>query len=178
MNFQENYLSNVIFEFHRYKTMGDKTFAQLTDEDILWTYSETDNSIAVIVKHMVGNMLSRWTNFLTEDGEKEWREREMEFEAPYDTKNEMLEAWEKGWSCLFDALEKLKTVDFDTKIKIRNEEHTIVEAINRQLAHYPSHVGQLAFIGKMIKGPQWESLSIPKGGSDAFNQKMFGEDKI
>ncbi|MEW2923017.1 DUF1572 family protein [Muricauda sp. ANG21] len=178
MNFQENYLSNVIFEFHRYKTMGDKTFAQLTDEDILWTHSQTDNSIAIIVKHMVGNMLSRWTNFWMEDGEKPWRNREVEFEAPYTTKNEMLDAWEKGWKCLFDALEKMKTLDFEAKIKIRKEEHTLVEAVNRQLAHYASHVGQLVFIGKMIKGAQWKSLSIPKGASETFNKKMFGEDKI
>ncbi len=178
MNFQENYLSNVIFEFHRYKTMGDNTFAQLTDEDILWTYSETDNSIAIIVKHLVGNMLSRWTHFLTEDGEKPWRDREMEFEAPFASKNEMIAAWEKGWNCLFDALKKIDASNFDTKIKIRDEEHTLTEAVNRQLAHYASHVGQLVFIGKMIKGPQWKSLSIPKGGSNAFNKKMFGKDKI
>ena len=178
MNFQENYLSSVIFEFHRYKTMGDKTFAQLSDADVLWTYAETDNSIAIIVKHMVGNMLSRWTNFLTEDGEKPWREREMEFEEPYSNKKDMMAAWEKGWNCLFDALEQMKTLDFDTKIKIRKEEHTLVEAVNRQLAHYASHVGQLAFIGKLIKGEEWKSLSIPKGGSKAFNKKMFGADKI
>ncbi len=175
MNFQENYLSSVKFEFNRYKTMGDKTFAQLTDEDILWTYSETDNSIAIIVKHLVGNMLSRWTHFLTEDGEKPWREREMEFEAPYTSKNDMIAAWEKGWSCLFDALDSIDSSNFDTKIKIRNKEHTVIEAINRQLAHYSSHVGQLVFIGKMLKGPQWKSLSIPKGGSEAFNKKMFGK---
>ncbi|MBO0323983.1 DUF1572 family protein [Muricauda sp. CAU 1633] len=175
MNFQENYLSSVIFEFHRYKTMGDKTFVQLTDEDILWIHSATDNSIAIIVKHMAGNMLSRWTNFLIEDGEKPWREREIEFEATYTSKNEMLEAWEKGWNCLFDALEEMKTLDFDTKIKIRKEEHTLVEAVNRQLAHYSSHVGQIVLLGKMIKGSQWKSLSIPKGGSDAFNKRMFGK---
>ncbi len=175
MNFQENYLSSVKFEFNRYKTMGDKTFAQLTDEDILWTYSETDNSIAIIVKHLVGNMLSRWTHFLTEDGEKPWREREMEFEAPYTSKNDMIAAWEKGWNCLFDALDSIDSSNFDTKIKIRNKEHTVIEAINRQLAHYSSHVGQLVFIGKMLKGPQWKSLSIPKGGSEAFNKKMFGK---
>ncbi|WP_067037194.1 DUF1572 family protein [Allomuricauda sp. CP2A] len=177
MNFQENYLSNIKFEFHRYKTMGDNTFAQLTDDDIQRTYSETDNSIAIIVKHMVGNMLSRWTNFLTEDGEKPWRDREMEFEAPYATKNEMIVAWEKGWNCLFDALESINPSNFDTKIKIRDEEHTVIEAVNRQLAHYASHVGQLVFIGKMLKGTRWKSLSIPKGDSDAFNQKMFGKDK-
>ncbi len=176
MTFQENYLKSVRFEFHRYKTMGEKTFAQLSDTDIHWTHKETDNSIAIIVKHMVGNMLSRWTNFLTEDGEKTWRNREMEFEEPYTNKKEMLLAWEKGWKCLFDALEEINASNFDTKIRIREEEHTIVEAINRQLAHYPSHIGQIAFIGKMIKGSNWISLSIPKGGSNAFNKKMFQKD--
>lgn len=174
MNFQENYLENVKFEFHRYKTMGDKTFAQLSENDIHWTYSEGDNSIALIVKHMVGNMLSRWTHFLTEDGEKSWRNREMEFEAPYPTKKEMLQAWEKGWQCLFTALDSINPSNFGNKITIRGQEHTIVEAINRQLAHYASHVGQIVLLGKMIRGKDWQSLSIPKGGSKAFNQKMFG----
>ncbi|RDY58327.1 DUF1572 family protein [Flagellimonas nanhaiensis] len=177
MNFIENYLSSAKFEFQRYKTMGDKTFAQLSEPEIHWKYQETDNSIAIIVKHMVGNMLSRWTNFLTEDGEKTWRNREMEFEGPYSAKTDMLVAWEKGWKCLFDALESVTPSNFESKVKIRNEEHTIIEAVNRQLAHYSSHVGQIVFLGKMVKGAEWTSLSIPKGGSEAFNQKMFGKDK-
>ncbi|NAY93200.1 DUF1572 domain-containing protein [Muricauda sp. JGD-17] len=177
MNFQQNYLSNIQFEFQRYKTLGDKTFEQLSERDICWQYQESDNSIAIIVKHLVGNMLSRWTNFLTEDGEKTWREREMEFEGPYSSKAEMLSEWEKGWQCLFDALEEVNTSNFDAKIKIRDEEHTIIEALNRQLAHYASHVGQIVFLGKMIRGKEWISLSIPKGGSEAFNKKMFGKDK-
>jgi hypothetical protein len=177
MNFQENYLKNVVFEFKRYKTMGDKTFAQLSDKEIHWKYQATDNSIAIIVKHIVGNMLSRWTNFLTEDGEKSWRNREMEFEKPYASKVEMMAAWERGWECLFKALNSIDSSNFETKIKIRNKEHTLIEAINRQLAHYPSHVGQLAFLGKMIKGSDWISLSIPKGGSSSFNKKMFGPPK-
>ncbi|WP_222983774.1 DUF1572 family protein [Flagellimonas meishanensis] len=177
MDFQENYLSNIKFEFQRYKTLGDKTFEQLAENDIHWQYQEMDNSIAIIVKHMVGNMLSRWTNFLTEDGEKPWRNREMEFEGTYATKVDMLTEWEKGWKCLFNALESIDSSNFDTKIRIRDEEHTIVEAINRQLAHYASHVGQIIFLGKMIVGKEWISLSIPKGGSEAFNKKMFGEDK-
>lgn len=174
MSFQENYIKNIQFEFNRYKVMGDKTFAQLSDEDILWKYSETDNSIAIIVKHMAGNMLSRWTNFLTEDGEKPWRNREVEFEKPYTSKAEMITAWERGWKCLFDALGNIDHSNFDSKIKIRNEEHSIIEAINRQLAHYCSHVGQIVFMGKMIKGTNWISLSIPKGDSEKFNKKMFG----
>ena len=175
MDFPKNFVASAFFEFHRYKTMGDKTFAQLSDDDILWKYSETDNSIAIIVKHMVGNMLSRWTNFLTEDGEKTWRNREMEFEEPYASKEEMVAARDKGWQCLFNALESINSKNFETKVKIRDQEHTVVEAINRQLAHYASHVGQIAFVGRMIKGEQWVSLSIPKGGSEAFNQKMFGK---
>lgn len=177
MNFQENYLSNVKFEFQRYKTMGNATFAQISDDDIHWKYVETDNSIAIIVKHMVGNMLSRWTDFLTEDGEKSWRERDLEFEKPYTTKAEMLSAWEKGWKCLFDALESIDSANIESKVIIRGEEHTIIEAINRQLAHYASHVGQIVFVAKLIKGNNWNSLSIPKGESKAFNEKMFGTDK-
>ena len=153
--------------------MGDRTFEQLSDEEIHWQYAPTDNSIAIIVKHMVGNMLSRWTNFLTEDCEKTWRNRDAEFIEAYDSKKTMIMAWEKGWNCLFEAIASIDASNFNTKIKIRNEEHTIVEAINRQLAHYSSHVGQLAYVGKMIKGPQWISLSIPKGSSGDFNKKMF-----
>ena len=174
MNFQENYLASVKFEFQRYKTMGDKTFAQIGDADIHWKYAETDNSIAIIVKHMVGNMLSRWTNFLTEDGEKSWRERDMEFEASYTSKSEMITAWEKGWKCLFDALSQIDSTNFQNRITIRGEEHSILEAVNRQLAHYANHVGQIVFIGRMVKGTDWTSLSIPKGASGAFNKMMFG----
>lgn len=177
MNFQENYLKSVLFEFNRYKTLGDKTFKQLSEDEIHWTYTSTDNSIAIIVKHMVGNMLSRWTNFLTEDGEKTWRNRESEFELPYDTKAELLVAWEKGWNCLFHALNSVNSENFSEKIVIREEAHTISEAINRQLAHYANHVGQILYIGKMIKGKEWISPSIPKGDSEAFNKKMFEQGK-
>ncbi len=122
---------------------------------------------------MVGNMLSRWTNFLTEDGEKTWRNREEEFKDPYSSKSEMIQAWEKGWQCLFNALNTIDKDNFDSKIKIRNEAHTVYEAVNRQLAHYANHVGQIVFIGRMIKGNEWVSLSIPKGGSEEFNQEKF-----
>lgn len=173
MTFQEDYIKSAIFEFHRYKTLGDKTFTQLSDGDLLWKHGEEDNSIAQIVKHLSGNMLSRWTNFLTEDGEKEWRNRELEFVDPSKTRSEMLEIWEKSWQCLFDALHTIEDSNFDTKIKIRNESHSIVQAINRQLAHYANHVGQIVLLGKMIKGKDWVSLSIPKGGSQAFNATKF-----
>ncbi len=175
MNFSENYLKSVKFEFQRYKTYGDKTFEQLSQEELFWQPSPSDNSIALIVKHLSGNMLSRWTNFLSEDGEKSWRNRDNEFESPPKTKKEVLDLWEKGWRCLFDALNTIDSSNFDTTIKIRGQEHTITEAINRQLAHYASHVGQIIFLGKMIKKQDWRSLTIPKGQSKNFNQKMFGK---
>ncbi|WP_281540703.1 DUF1572 family protein [Maribacter aestuarii] len=170
----ENYIQSVRLEFERYKTLGDKTFQQLSDEELLWKYSSTDNSIAQIVKHMAGNMLSRWTNFLTEDGEKPWRQRENEFSEPSTKKSEIITSWEQGWDCLFNALNQIDSKNFNTEIKIRNESHTIVEALNRQLAHYPNHVGQIVLLGKMIKGGEWRSLSIPKGESEAFNRMKFG----
>lgn len=175
MSYQEDYIKSALFEFQRYKTLGDKTFDQLGEEDVHWVKSEYDNSMAIIVKHMVGNMLSRWTNFLTEDGEKIWRNRETEFENPYATRAEMIQAWEKGWQCLFKALESINSNNFDSEIKIRNEAHTVFEAVNRQLAHYANHVGQIVYIGKMIKGNEWVSLSVPKGKSAEFNREKFGK---
>ncbi|MCP4975668.1 MAG: DUF1572 domain-containing protein, partial [Maribacter sp.] len=129
MDFTKNYLDSALYEFRRYKTMGDKTFAQLSEEDILWKYHAEDNSISQIVKHLAGNMLSRWTNFLTEDGEKSWRHRDSEFEDPFTTKTKMIAAWEKGWQCLFDVLASLNTKNFNSRIKIRDEDHTILEAV-------------------------------------------------
>ncbi|QCW99366.1 DUF1572 domain-containing protein [Aggregatimonas sangjinii] len=170
-----NYIKSAFFEFKRYRMLGNKTFDQLSEKDFYWTHSDSDNSIAIIVKHMVGNMRSRWTNFLTEDGEKSWRDRETEFTDPYTTKTEILHAWENGWQCVFDALNAINEDNFDSVILIRNEKHTLIEAINRQLAHYASHVGQIVLLGKMIKGNDWVSLSIPKGESEKFNKEKFGK---
>ncbi len=175
MNFASNYISNALFEFQRYKSYGDHVFKQLTEEDFFWQLSPTDNNIALIIKHLAGNMLSRWTNFLTEDGEKSWRDRDNEFTDPPSSKEELMELWEKGWNCLFNALGTINEDNFETRIRIRNQTHTIPEAINRQLAHYASHVGQLVLLGKMIKKEDWISPTIPKGQSNAFNQKMFGK---
>lgn len=174
---KEEYLKSVIKQFEYYKSVGDKTFGQLDEKDLFWQYNEGSNSIAIIVNHLWGNMLSRWTNFLTEDGEKEWRNRDQEFEEVIQSKNELLEKWEAGWNCLFEALNSINTDNFDTKIYIRNQEHSIVEAINRQLAHYAYHIGQIAFLGKMIKSGQWKSLTIPKGKSSEFNAKKFSKGK-
>ena len=173
----ESYLESIKKQFQYYKMLGDKTFAQLSEKDIRWEYSEDNNSIAIIVTHMVGNMLSRWTNFLTEDGEKEWRNRDTEFEDNIRDKAHLLEKWEQGWSILFSAIDPLHERDLETIVYIRNQGHTITEAINRQLAHYSYHVGQIVFMGKMIKGPEWTSLSIPKGNSKAYNQKKFDKEK-
>ena len=168
-----NYLNSVINRFESYKLLGDKTFEQLNDTQILWQFKNESNSISIIVKHIVGNMLSRWTNFLTEDGEKEWRHRDTEFEDAYTSKDEMILAWEKGWQCVLNAVTSLNENDLEKIIYIRNEEHTITEAINRQLAHYSYHVGQLVFLAKMIVGKDWQSLSIPKGESINYNKDKF-----
>lgn len=164
-----NYLNSVIDRFETYKVLGEKTFDQITDEDIHWQYNEASNSIAITVKHIVGNMLSRFTNFLTEDGEKSWRHRDTEFEDAYTSKAAMLNAWEKGWQCVFDAIAPLTEEMLEQTVFIRNEEHTIIEALNRQVAHYAYHIGQIVYIARMIKGDDWKSLSIPKGKSKEFN---------
>lgn len=174
---QTTYLEGVIKLFGYYKSLGDKTFIQLTDKDIQWQYNAESNSIAMVVKHIWGNMLSRWTDFLTTDGEKPWRERDAEFENDITTKTEMIEKWEAGWKCLFDALNTLNESDLDKIIFIRNEGHTALDAINRQLAHYPYHIGQIVYIAKMIKDENWNNLSIPRNKSNEFNADKFGQDR-
>lgn len=154
----EDYLNSVIKRFKTYKALGESTFSQLRDEDLFWQYNAESNSIAIIVQHMAGNMLSRWTDFLNSDGEKEWRNRDMEFETVTNTRQELLDKWNEGWDCLFNALSSIGPDDWGKEIYIRNESHTVVDAINRQLAHYPYHVGQIVFIGKMLAGEKWESL--------------------
>lgn len=173
----ESYLVSVIKQFEYYKSLGEKTFSQLTFEELQWQSSEASNSISIIAKHIVGNMLSRWTNFLTEDGEKTWRNRDAEFEYTYTSKEDLIAAWESGWFCLLNTLKSLKTEDLDRVIYIRNEGHTVTEAINRQLAHYPYHIGQIVFLGKLLKGEQWQSLSILKGNSSKYNEEKFNKEK-
>ena len=174
MKSAQNYLESVLQQFNYYKSLGEKTFAQLSDEQFFWQYNAESNSIAMIVQHLHGNMLSRWTNFLTSDGEKEWRNRDAEFELAIKDRKELLAKWNEGWQCLLDAIVALTNEDLNKIVLIRAEEHTVAEAINRQLAHYPYHVGQIVFIGKMLTDDQWKSLTIPKGRSGAFNDKMFG----
>ncbi len=174
---KDNYLSSIRKQFEYYKMLGDKTISQLSEEELFWQYNEDSNSIGIIVKHIWGNMMSRWTDFLTTDGEKEWRHREQEFNDDIRTEAELKEKWEAGWACLFGAIDSVNNDNFDTIVYIRNQGHTIVEAINRQLAHYSYHIGQIVFIGKMIRGTEWKSLSIPRGKSAEYNQKKFSKEK-
>jgi len=168
------YLESVIKRFLVYKALGDKTMEQLDEENLFWQYNDASNSIAIIVQHLWGNMLSRWTNFLTEDGEKEWRERDAEFEKVINTKEELIIKWDEGWDRLFAELKSLTDDDLNKTIYIRKEPLTVIDAINRQLAHYSYHVGQMVYIGKMQLNDRWISLSIPKGNSKEFNDKMMG----
>lgn len=164
------YLQTAIKRLRYYKELGEKTFGQLTDAELHFVPNAASNSIAVIVQHMAGNMLSRWTNFLTEDGEKFWRQRDEEFEIHDYSKQQILELWEKGWACFLDALTSLTENDLLKTIYIREEPLLVIDAINRQLAHYPYHVGQIIYIGKIIKDSGWQSLSIEKGKSDDYNK--------
>lgn len=171
------YLESVKKQFLYYKTLGEKAMEQLEPELLFVTTNEDTNSIATIVKHLSGNMLSRWTDFLTTDGEKEWRNRDQEFENDLQTKEAVLDAWDKGWSRLFTTLNELQPEQLSSIIYIRNEGHSVIEAINRQLAHYPFHVGQMVFYAKQIKKTNWDSLSIPKNNSKEYNSEKFAQEK-
>ena len=168
------YLDSTIKRLLTYKTLGEKTFAQLEEKDLYFSPDPGSNSIAIIIRHMSGNMTSRWTDFLTTDGEKEGRDREKEFglQRPPEGREVLLALWEKGWNCLIDALMALNEDDLLQTIHIRHEPLSAIDAINRQLAHYPYHVGQIVYIGKMIKSQAWNSLSIAPGRSDDFNRHM------
>lgn len=171
------YIESARKQFLYYKTLADKAIVQLEQEQLFYSANEDTNSIAVIVKHIVGNMLSRWTDFLNTDGEKEWRNRDDEFEDPYTDAEVMLQKWEEAWAVLFTALETVTPQNLNSIIYIRNEGHTVVEAINRQLAHYPYHVGQIVFYAKMLKQTPWQSLSIPKNNSAQYNSDKFSQEK-
>ena len=162
MSVESIYLQTAKRWFEYYKTLAEKTFEQLDDKDFHYAPNEESNSIAIIIQHMAGNMISRWTNFLTEDGEKKWRMRDDEFEVHESSRQQLIETWNKGWKCFFDTLDSLSEADLVKTVHIRNEPLFVVDAINRQLAHYPHHVGQILYIGKILKGKEWTSLSIPR----------------
>jgi Protein of unknown function (DUF1572) len=168
---ENNYLESAKNQFTQYKTLGEKAMAQVPEEKLYWQYNPETNSIAIIVKHLTGNMLSRFTDFLTSDGEKKWRNRDAEFENEPLTRDALYARWNQGWDCLFLALNALSAGDLSKPVLIRHEEHSVLEAINRQLTHYASHVGQIIFISKMIADSQWKSLTIPRNASAVFNAK-------
>jgi hypothetical protein len=171
------YLADALSSFRAYKKLADKAIDQTRDDELFVTLDEESNSIAVVVKHMAGNMISRWTDFLTTDGEKPDRHRDMEFVIkPGTTRDEVLAYWERGWKRVFDAIEPLTADDFDKTVNIRGQAHTIVQAINRQLTHYSYHVGQIVFLAKHFRSTEWKSLSVPKNRSAEFNQFLEQSD--
>ena len=169
----QHYLADAIKTFRDYKKLAERAFAQTSDEDFFKTIDEESNSIAVNIKHMAGNMLSRWTDFLTTDGEKPERDRDIEFVMlPGTTRDDMIAYWEKGWQCVFDAVEPLGRDDLMRTVTIRGQDHTVIQAINRQLAHYAYHTGQIVFLAKHFKSSDWQSLSVPRNRSAEFNAHL------
>lgn len=162
------FLDSIIKRFKEYKSLGEKTFEQLKDDEFHFQPNEASNSIAIIIQHLHGNMLSRWTNFLAEDGEKEWRQRDDEFEVHPFSKQQLLDKWNEGWKVCLDAMESLAENDLSNNITIRSQSLNVVDAINRQLAHYSYHVGQIAYLGRWIRETEWKSLSIPKKPSGSI----------
>lgn len=163
--------------FQYYKSLADQAMAQVDDAALTYESVKGENSIQIIVQHLYGNMLSRWTDFLTSDGEKPWRNRDAEFELQSQSRQEMLEHWEQGWQCLWNALDNITPPDLERLVYIRNQGHTVFEALHRQLAHYAYHVGQIVMLCKMYCMEPWKSLSIPKGASTAYNAQLFSEEK-
>ena len=172
---EKDYLESVIKQFEYYKLLGERAMDQLSEEQLFWQYNEESNSIYLVVKHLSGNMLSRWTDFLTSDGEKEWRDRDAEFETDTQGREQLLAKWNEGWQCFLDALRSLREGDLQKIVYIRNEGHSVMEAINRQLAHYPYHIGQIVYIAKMAADKDWKSLTIPRGNSQQFNADKFAK---
>jgi len=173
----KSYLQSVIRQFEYYENLGMRTMEQLTDSELLKEPVPGVNSVSVIVKHLHGNMLSRWTDFLNTDGEKAFRDRDGEFEQTLSNRKEIYAAWQEGWGLLLKTIENLDEADLEKVVYIRNQGHSVVEAINRQLCHYSYHIGQVVFLGKIFKGNGWESLSIPKNQSIAYNADKFSREK-
>jgi hypothetical protein len=166
----DEYLENIKTQFESYKEVADKTITQLSESDLYWKYNEESNNIACLILHISQNMLSRWTDFFESDGEKKWRNRDNEFVSPVLSHAKLIEKWEAGWNCLFNALNIINESNFEQRILIRNKEVKLIESITRQIAHYPYHIGQITYIGKMIQNEKWKSASIPKGKSDEYIQ--------
>jgi hypothetical protein len=172
LKFTTSYIEDSLAVFWQYKQLGERAMAQVGDEQLFALLDDEANSIAIIVKHLTGNMRSRWTDFLTTDGEKPTRNRDCEFVDPAATREALLCEWEEGWACVFRAIEPLTDADLTRTVTIRGEAHSVMQAINRQLAHYPQHVGQIVLLAKHWAGSQWQSLSVPKNKSAEFNRKV------
>lgn len=173
LEFTTSHLADSISLFRYYKKLGERAIEQVADDQLLYAQDEECNSIAVIVKHLAGNMRSRWTDFLTTDGEKPNRNRDSEFEHPPRTRAELMKAWEEGWACLLGALESLKEADLSRRVLIRGEAHSVIQAINRQLCHYSYHVGQIVLLAKQRRKGDWVSLSVPRNKSAEYNQRVL-----
>src|SRR5438270_1057773 len=171
--FTTSHIEDSIALFRFYKKMAESAMEQVSDEQLFTTLDEEMNSIAIIVKHMAGNMRSRWTDFLTSDGEKPDRNRDIEFAAPPATRAELINIWNEGWDRVFHALEPLSDAEMERKVTIRGELHSVMQAINRQIAHYAYHCGQIVFLAKHFKGSEWKSLTVPRNKSAEFNAKML-----
>ena len=173
--FTTSYVKDSIDLFRYYKKLGERAMAQCPDEGLFATLDAESNSIAIIVKHLAGNMRSRWMDFLTTDGEKPDRNRDTEFEDPPKTRAALMELWERGWKYVFDALEPLREADLTRTVTIRTEPHSVMQAINRQMAHYAHHVGQIVILAKHLTAKatgKWDSLSVPRGKSAAFTADL------
>ena len=178
MNAGHVFLEDAQAQFKKYKNMAERAMAQVSDEDLFREATESGNSMAIIAKHMAGNMCSRWTDFLTTDGEKETRNRDDEFEMePNWSRKDVLAYWETGWERLFEAVNPLMPSDLARTVTIRGEDHLVLVAISRQLTHYASHVGQIILLARSFTGKDWESLSIPRGQSEEFNAQYWGSRK-
>lgn len=172
LQFTTSYVEDSLAVFRYYKDLAERAMEQVSDEQLFTALGEDENSIAIIVKHMVGNMRSRWTDFLTTDGEKPDRNRDTEFEAPPDSREALMRLWESGWGCVFNAIEPLSDVDIDRTVAIRGEAHSVMQAINRQVAHYANHVGQIVLLAKHFAADHWQTLTIPRKQSSAFNARV------
>lgn len=172
LRFTTSYIEDSLSLFRYYKNLVEQALAQLTDEQLFVAPDKESNSIAVIIKHMAGNMQSRWPEFLTTDGEKPGRNRDAEFEDPPGTRETLLALWEDGWRCVFNAIEPLTDADLSRTVTIRGEPHSVMQCINRQLAHYPYHCGQILFFAKHLRSSDWKCLSVPRGKSSEFNRRV------
>jgi hypothetical protein len=172
LEFTTSYIQDALAIFRYYKRLAERAMEQVTDEQLFAALDPEANSIAIIVKHMAGNMRSRWTDFLTTDGEKPNRNRDSEFVDPPATRSQLLAEWENGWASVFNAIEPLTDADLGRTITIRGEAHSGMQAINRELAHYPNHVGQIVLLAKHFASDHWQSLSVPRNQSAEFNRKV------